>query len=412
MLLEAADTGTTRAPGTPRMRALLLYLGLALIVIGSVVLDLHSGDALPYLDENDYEQVARSILHRHEFADGQGRLTLGRPPGYPAVIALAYSIVERPLAARFENAIFFVLAVLSLAALARRITPGAGMLVPFLVLFYPLLIYAASLLYPQTFGCLLLSLIVMLTAAEPFTPKRAVLTGILYGILILAIPAFLLLLPLFALFVIVAYRGPRLRAVLPAGVLFAVACLVVAPWTVRNYQQFHVLVPVSANGGTNLFLGNSPATTANSGVNGNVWSLCPLHPNMTEHELDAAMQACAIEWIKGHPGAAARLYVAKVFNYFNFRNELATAGEHAHWRDWLIFATYYPLLLIALWRAALYRRLPFTRIEALIYLVYFLNAFVSAIFFTRLRFRIPFDFLLIGVDAAFLVHWWTARAER
>ena len=37
------------------------------------------------------------------------------------------------------------------------------------------------------------------------------------------------------------------------------------------------------------------------------------------------------------------------------------------------------------------------------------NALVSAIFFTRLRFRIPFDFLLLAVNAAFVARCWAAR---
>jgi hypothetical protein len=36
------------------------------------------------------------------------------------------------------------------------------------------------------------------------------------------------------------------------------------------------------------------------------------------------------------------------------------------------------------------------------HLLYFGNAFMSAIFFTRVRFRIPFDFLLIFLAAVFV----------
>ena len=37
-----------------------------------------------------------------------------------------------------------------------------------------------------------------------------------------------------------------------------------------------------------------------------------------------------------------------------------------------------------------------------LYIIYFLNAFLSAIFFTRIRFRIPFDFVLIILVAMIL----------
>jgi hypothetical protein len=77
------------------------------------------------------------------------------------------------------------------------------------------------------------------------------------------------------------------------------------------------------------------------------------------------------------------------------------------WHDWVVALTYYPLLLLALVRLAAFRRYPLERAESLIYLLYFVNAIVSAVFFTRLRFRIPFDFVLIAINAVFLVRCWT-----
>jgi hypothetical protein len=288
-------------------------------------------------------------------------------------------------------------------------------LVPYLVLAYPLLVYSATVLFPQVAGCLLITIIVMLVTRERFTIRDAVIAGLLYGGLILAIPYFILLLPLVAATTVIARTGGQWRirweALKPAILLCVFAAVVVVPWTVRNYVELHVFVPVSTNNGNNLFIGNSPITTPNSGRTTDVIPQCPgaTLPNMTEYDFDAAMRKCALDWISHHRSAAAWLYLGKLVNYFNYRNEIATAGEGAPWRDWLIFATYYPVLLITLLRLAATRRYPLTRAETLIYLMYFLNAFISAIFFTRLRFRIPFDFLLIAVNAAFLARWWTMR---
>jgi hypothetical protein len=202
-------------------------------------------------------------------------------------------------------------------------------------------------------------------------------------------------------------EGSRRRTATLAAVLVLASAAVVTPWTLRNYLVFHTLVPVSANNGYNLFVGNSPATTANSGLNVPVLKLCNhLRRHMTEAEFDAAFKQCALDWITANPAAAARLYMGKLANYFNYRNEIATAGQNSGWRDRLVFCTYYPLLLLVAVRAALFRRYPFERAEILIYLLYFLNALASALFFTRLRFRIPFDFLLIAIAAAFLCKLW------
>jgi hypothetical protein len=187
------------------------------------------------------------------------------------------------------------------------------------------------------------------------------------------------------------------------------------PWTVRNYVQFKLFVPISTNNGSNLFIGNSPITTPNSGRTTDIVPLCKgAQVATTEYEFDGAMGKCARDWISRNPAAAAWLYVGKVVNYFNYRNEMATAVEGARWRDRVEFATYYPLLLIALVRLALARRAPLSRTEILIYLLYFANGLISAIYFTRLRLRIPFDFLLIAVSAAFVARcwssWWQERA--
>lgn len=400
----------TRYSARPEHNRLTLYAGLLLLVACAVFLDLKSGDSLHYQDETDYEQIARSIVHHFSVADDTGRLLTGRPPGYPAAIAIVYTAIERPLAAKLENALFLALAVLALIMLARRIEPRAGPLVPYLVLAYPLVTYAATVLYPQVAGCLLITLIALLVSGNRFTSREAVAAGLAYGVLILAIPYFILLLPLVGAFLVLGRGGIKWPAVKPAVLMMCVAAMVVVPWTVRNYLDFHLFIPISTNNGSNLFIGNSPITTPNSGRTTDVVPLCKgVYDGMSEYDFDAAMRKCALEWISENRAAAAWLYVGKVVNYFNYRNEMATAGEGGGWRDWVVFATYYPLLLITLARLAMARRVPLTRPETLIYLLYFGNALVSAIFFTRLRFRIPFDFLLIAVNAAFVARCWASR---
>jgi hypothetical protein len=389
-------------------------LGLAILFACALGVSLRSGDLLRYSDESDYDQLARSLLHNHTFAFADGNPTAYRPPGYPGFIAAAYAIVERPATAKVENVLFLMLATLALGSVAKRLHPNAGSLTPFLILGYPLLIYAASLLYPQVLGCLLLTVTIMLLSGEQLSLRQAAIAGLIFGVLILAIPYFVLLLPVLAAYVLFRrdlLRGVRMRR---AIVLAGAAAIVVTPWTMRNYLEFHAMIPVSANGGWNLFIGNSPATTPNGSVASvDVTSLCKrVRPDMGINQVDGALGKCALDWISENPWAAVKLYVRKVVNYFNYRNELATKNAASPWSEWLLFTTYYPLLMIAIVRAALFRRFPLGKTEALIYVLYFANALISAIYFTRIRFRIPFDFLLIAVAAGFLCSCWDARQER
>jgi hypothetical protein len=399
---------------TLRISVKFRNLGLVLLFACALAVSLRSGDSLRYLDEGDYDQLASSLVHSRTFAFADGSPTAWRPPGYPAVIAAAYVFVERPVAAKIENVCILMLATLALGTIATRMHANAGFITPFLMFGYPLLIYAASVLYPQVLGCLLLTMTVLLLSGAQLSGRFAVVAGLGYGILILAIPYFMLMLPVLLAYVLFRRDLQRLTRVRSTILFAGAAALIVMPWTIRNYLDFHAIIPVSANGGWNLFIGNSPDTTPNGSVDAvNAISLCKrLRPGMSVIEIDRAVGKCAMDWITENPLSAGKLYVGKVINYFNFRNELATKNVATSWSDWLLFVTYYPLLLVVIARAALFRRFPYNKTEALIYILYFANAFFSAIYFTRIRFRIPFDFLLIAVAAGFLCRYWDARHDR
>jgi hypothetical protein len=393
----------TEATARPARLRLYFYAGLTILALTVTALILRSGDTLRYFDEGAYVRLAQSIVHANVYEYRPGRPSVERPPGYPAVIAAVFTLSERPLAAKLANALFLTVAVAVLAAATRRLDPRAGSLLPYLALAQPLLLYATTLIYPQTLGCMLLAIAVYVLTGPQLKREHAVLAGLVLGTLILAIPSFLLLLPVFGLYIALRGSDGAIRWA-RALLLMMAAGLVIAPWTVRNYVTFGALIPVSANSGSNLLIGNSPVSGPNSGVMADVVPLCKRwHHGMSDYAYDHAMQQCAVDWITQHPRAAATLYARKVVNYFNYRNPVKTAGESSAWRDRIAFITYYALLVCVLVRLAVAARQPLASLETLIYVLYFLNAFASAIFFTRVRFRIPFDFLLLAVAAVFLV---------
>ena len=96
------------------------------------------------------------------------------------------------------------------------------------------------------------------------------------------------------------------------------------------------------------------------------------------------------------------MYFLKLLNFFNFRNELVTQSEGSSLQDILMLVTYAPLLLILSLRLlmlSVYKPVPS---EVLLILIYLGSAFTNALFFTRIRFRIPSDFLLIVIAALFV----------
>jgi 4-amino-4-deoxy-L-arabinose transferase-like glycosyltransferase len=96
-----------------------------------------------------------------------------------------------------------------------------------------------------------------LELAESRRVRNWCLYGVLWGFALLTNPAVALLLP--ALLAWAAYRTREraaasfARPVLAAGLAF-LCCL---PWTIRNYVQFHKLVPLRSNFAFELYIGNN-----------------------------------------------------------------------------------------------------------------------------------------------------------
>ena len=72
--------------------------------------------------------------------------------------------------------------------------------------------------------------------------------------------------------------------------------------------------------------------------------------------------------------------------------------------------TYCPLLLLFVIRLFRFRAYPLQSWEVLCYLLYLQAALCYAVFFPRIRYRLPYDYLLISVVAGYI--WNVAKAYR
>ena len=111
-----------------------------------------------------------------------------------------------------------------------------------------------------------------------------------------------------------------------------------------------------------------------------------------------------MEWIANNPRKEAKLYSAKFLNYFNYRNDLATKHEQDRLHDLVMFVTYYPLLMLVLFRLCLIKVRPLTRFEGVLLAFYTMSALTNALFLPRIRYRLPFDALLVCLAAFTLDH--------
>jgi 4-amino-4-deoxy-L-arabinose transferase-like glycosyltransferase len=102
------------------------------------------------------------------------------------------------------------------------------------------------------------TLVVALRLRSESTPQRWAMLGLLWGLTGLSNPALLIFLPACAIWVLAGAPRGQAGGVLVAALLFT-ACL--GPWTWRNWETFHHLVPARGNFGAELYLGNGPGST-------------------------------------------------------------------------------------------------------------------------------------------------------
>ena len=110
----------------------------------------------------------------------------------------------------------------------------------------------------------------------------------------------------------------------------------------------------------------------------------------------------AIEWILQNPKAAGRLYLEKVAHHFGYREALSVSREESRLKELLMLLTYYPLLALGCARFLLAWRWRLESWEIFAALLYLGFALVSAIFFTRIRFRLPMDLVLMLLAGSLL----------
>jgi hypothetical protein len=166
-------------------------------------------------------------------------------------------------------------------------------------------------------------------------------------------------------------------------------------------------VPIASNSGLNLLMGNNARAVAEEGVantGANGYEAQAERLGLDEFQSDHFFTQAAMAWITAHPGDALILYLEKSLNFFNFTNVYAPQShqEVSPAKQAVMAASYLLLLALLAWRLAEVKRFPLLPREKLFLLVYVLSAFTSAIFTTRIRYRIPYDYLIIAVIALHL----------
>lgn len=384
-----------------RWVALILMLVALIAGIGYVI---WLGNVTRFPDERLYLTLADHLAFRHMFSDDGVTPTTLYSPGWPLFLAPWVRLGLNVTGLHLLTMLLFVATLaVTWRLMVRAAGPSAGALTVLLLLAYPVLFFTGSTLYAQTFGAFLFLLgLLLITAPEPRSVWAYLVAGLLYGWLVLAVPMFLPSILVVAVWRLWPISRPK---ILRVSVLLAAVGLVVGLWIARNYAHTGRFIFVASYAEAVLLAGNSPLASARGGGYTDLSAVDSVASRLSETERRKYYRQEAWRWITGHPREAIRLYFSKVLYWFSPTNRLKTADQQTAGRDLVMILTYGPLLLLFLVRLLRFRRYPLQSWEVLFYLLYLQGALCYAVFFPRVRYRLPYDYLLIGVVAAYL---WTA----
>lgn len=376
MEIIANMTRSVRRSSTSRA----LFLGFAALFCASgFVYSMILGEMLRYPDEHDYIVLARHLAELEGYTfDGQIP-TAYRPPGYPLLLAPLVALIDSVHAARLLNFVMLALAAYLLAGLVREQRSSfdhwqRACIVLALTFVYPVLYYTSGTLFPQISIALALTLTIVLLQREGNSIVLATAIGVLVALTAQISPTTLVLVPLTLMFAVWSRHWSGSRV----AIMALAVTLVFGGWLARNVIVLDEPILFSKNLAENL--------------DNSVLSSEPLKPG--EERPPASATDYALERLEqtfGSPGD----YFGRFFEYFEFSNELAVQTESSHMRDRIMFVTYYSLLLLVLARLALVRRLPLSPAEWLVLALYIGTGLFHALVIPRIRYRLPFDFLLL-----------------
>jgi 4-amino-4-deoxy-L-arabinose transferase-like glycosyltransferase len=279
-------------------------------------------------DEQEYLSLARSLAGGHGFTyddafGAQSFPPFSRAPGYPAFLAIvgggtapASSV---PHAVQIAQAVVGGIGVLAVGLFSTRLFgPRAGRAGAVLAAIYPPLVWIAgyalseAVFWPLGLACAWAY--DRARAASTASLGAPLICGALCGAGTLVRPSLILFIPLAAL-ALAARRRWTQAAALVLGV-----CLVVGPWTWRNYDVHHRWMIVAADGGVTFWTGNNPLAVgegdmaANPAIKHANQVLRAAHPDLTEEQMERVYYREGLVWIASHPVDFLALEMKKLFH--------------------------------------------------------------------------------------------------
>jgi len=390
----------------------LLLVATLLRLAWLLLIDVH-----PVSDSAAYDQFAISLLEGRGFAYENGDLTAFWPVGTSAVYAGLYSLFGRSyLPIELMNlALGLGIVYFSWSVCRHYFNERIALLTAGILACWPLLIQFTTVLASELIFVFLMLLVLWLNIRlQQQLLSKAVLMGLTIGLACYIRPIiapFIFILPILA--VIKDRRWARMAAQIAISLFICAA--VISPWCKRNTELFGKFTLISANFGTNFWMGNNPDSSG-------AYMKFPERDYGSEKNRDDQLKAEAIEFIRNNPGQYVLLAVKRLGHTFSREsigivwNRIGVA-EHTNEQGIKLlkqFSTlYWYIMLVAAVAGALlcWRRAGWGGIffEPLVLTAFFISIPLLTVGQDRYHMpMIPF----IACYAAYLLNDWLERSGR
>ena len=373
-----------------------------------------AGDAHFYHFTANLLADGRGFINPFEAQDGVVVLTANHPPGWPVLLSLFSRLgITSYDGHRLMGAFTGAIAVLLVGVLAtRQAGPTIGKIAVVVAALNPVLIgIDGSMMSESLYGVFVLgAVIVALQVRDEVTVPRLIGLGVLIALASLTRSEGALLVVFLALPAVWLGGGAVLRKLLNVGVVALVCVVVVMPWTIRNYNAFGMLVPLTTNDGTLLSGANCDAVY--SGHDIGIWRFdcVTLAPDANEAAASVRWRRESVRYMVDHLDRVPVVVAARVlrtWGLFEPRPDLDEGVPYdiALWGVWYHWVALIATMagVVVAWR----RRIalwPFVSIALLV-------TFSSAVGWGVTRFRQPFE--LVGcVLVALAIHAAWHRVSR
>ena len=290
-----------------------------------------------FYEHNEFARIAWAMVSGFGYSSPWAHTPLAptavEPPAYSLLLAgifkLAggYSYISLWIAVGLNAVLSAVTATLILQIGKRDFGSASGVLAAWV---WSCWLYEAVVsvrLWESSLSALLLTtaLLLLPKLAERRRWSHWLLFGLLAGVAALTNTTLLSLFPFFWLWlwIVCGRRARSCGKLLLASI--GVCVLTLLPWTIRNYETFHRLMPIRDNFGLELWIGNHEGAIQAHEFPHDFPLIDPSQYNqLGELRFMEAKRQMALQFIGEHPGEFLRLSARRFFKYW-------TAPDEAVW---------------------------------------------------------------------------------